>query len=33
LFYRTIGKLAEALEKTILEMFGRGTHRDEPADR
>jgi hypothetical protein len=25
LFYKTIGKLAEALEKTVLEMFGRGS--------
>jgi len=24
LFYKTIGKLAESLEKTVLEMFGRG---------
>lgn len=29
LFYRTIGKLGEALEKTVLEMFGRGTDRGE----
>ncbi len=25
LFYKTIGKLAESLEKTVLEMFGRGS--------
>ncbi len=25
LFYRTIGKLSEALEKTITEMFGKGS--------
>ncbi len=28
LFYKTIGKLAESLEKTVLEMFGPGSHRD-----
>lgn len=28
LFYRTIGKLGEALEKTIVEMFGRGSERE-----
>jgi len=25
LFYKTIGKLAESLEKTVLDMFGRGS--------
>jgi hypothetical protein len=25
LFYKTIGKLAESLEKNVLEMFGQGT--------
>lgn len=28
LFYRTIGKLGEALEKTIVDMFGRGNDRE-----
>lgn len=28
LFYKTIGKLAETLEKTVLEMFGSGSGRD-----
>jgi hypothetical protein len=27
LFYKTIGKLAEALEKSVLEMFGRGSNQ------
>ena len=28
LFYKTIGKLSETLEKTVLEMFGRGSEGD-----
>lgn len=27
LFYKTIGRLSEALEKTVLDMFGAGDHR------
>jgi hypothetical protein len=27
LFYKSIGKLAESLERTVLQMFGQGSHR------